>query len=233
MNDISNNRYFVLLKKKKISFQVLDSMNIVIFKKEALIENYSIDNIYFLTEKFLNKNIFEIEKNLKSFIKEIYIIFESDFFFEAGSSIKYTIQKTNFIYDNINDILLEMKNQFKKFSSRNEIIHMVVDKYILDGYTYETLPEIDHNKNLVIQANFICLNEEITKNFKKIFSKYQISVNKILSYNFLKSVVSEENNNILKLANDSINGLIKNEILIINKISKNPGFFERFFNFFN
>ena len=48
--------------------------------------------IFNLIESFFEKNIFEIEKNLKNFIKEIYIIIESDIFFTAGSSVKYKLK---------------------------------------------------------------------------------------------------------------------------------------------
>ncbi len=233
MNDISNNRYFILLKRKKILFQALDTTNKVILKKEIYINDYSINNILNITDDFLKKNIFEIEKNLKKFIKDIYIIFESDLFFVAGSSIKYNIQKKNSIYDSIKDLLIEAKNQFKKFSPRDEIIHMVVDKYILDGHNYEILPKDIQSENLIMQVNFVCLNNQIVNDLKKIFSKYQISVNKILSYDFLKRFDSPDGDNIFKLADYSINGLYKNEVLFANKTPKNQGFFEKFFNLFS
>tara|TARA_A100000164_G_scaffold375521_1_gene410710 strand:- start:1450 stop:2151 length:702 start_codon:yes stop_codon:yes gene_type:complete len=233
MNDFSDNRYFILIKKKKISFQAFNSNNDTTLKKEILIDNYSIDNVKILVEDFLKKNIFGIEKDLKNFVKDIYIIFENDLFFEAGSSIKHNIQKKNFDFDNIKDILLETKNQFKKFSPKEEIVHMVVDKYILDGHNYKILPQEINSKNLIIQVNFVCLDNQIINDLKKIFSKYQISVNKILSYDFLKGISSHESNDIFKLADNSIKGVFENEILISSKTRKNLGFFEKFFNFFN
>ena len=157
MNDIYNNRYFILLKKKKILFHALDTGNKVVLKKEFFINDYSIKNVFSIIEEFLKKNIFEIEKNLKNFIKEIYIIFESDLFFVAGSSVKYNIQKTDFVSDNIKDLLLEIRNQFKKFSPKEEIIHMIVDKYILDGHIHEVLPKDIDSDNLIIQVNLMKL----------------------------------------------------------------------------
>ena len=83
MNDISEIRYFVLIKKKEISFQALNEINQVIFKKQIIVNDNSIKNIYVLIEGFLEKNIIDIEKRLKNFIKEIYIIFESDLFYDS------------------------------------------------------------------------------------------------------------------------------------------------------
>ena len=83
MTNISGNRYYIFFLKKKISFQALNGLNKVILIKEILI-NDNPKNIESLIEDFLEKNIFEIEKDLKDFIKEIIIIFESDLFFNVG-----------------------------------------------------------------------------------------------------------------------------------------------------
>ena len=232
MSNIYYNRYFILIKKNKILFQALDSMNKKILTKEIFIDDYSVNNIYISIENFLEKNIIKIERNLKDFIKEIYIIFESDLFFIVGSSIKHNFQKTNFEFDNINDTLLEIKNQFKKYSPEDQIIHMVINKYTLGKSDYEILPKNINSENLIIHVNFICLKDQIIDEFKKIFFKYQISVNKIISCDYLKGLNDYNGDNIFKLADYSLNGPHKNEVLIVNKIPKNQGFFEKFFNFF-
>ena len=233
MNDISEIRYFVLIKKKEISFQALNEINQVIFKKQIIVNDNSIKNIYVLIEGFLEKNIIDIEKRLKNFIKEIYIIFESDLFYDSTSSIKYGSRKINSIKESMREILLEKKDQFKKFSPKEDIIHMIVNNYIVDGTNYKFLPENINYNNLIIEVKFICLNNQIAYNLKKIFAKYQISIKRILNYDFLNHLDNENDHNIFSLADQSINGSLDNEVLIINKLEKNKGFFERFFNFFN
>lgn len=231
MTNISGNRYYIFFLKKKISFQALNGLNKVILIKEILI-NDNPKNIESLIEDFLEKNIFEIEKDLKDFIKEIIIIFESDLFFNVGSSIKHNFQKIKIELNNLNDTLFDIRNQFKKCSPENEIIHMTINKYILDGINYEILPKDINSQNLSIQVNFICLKDQIVKDFKKIFYKYQISVNRILSYQYLEGL-RNQNNNIFELADSSINGLGKNEVSLVVKTTKNLGFFEKFFNLFS
>ena len=80
---------------------------------------------------------------------------------------------------------------------------------------------------------YASVENKIINNFKKIFSKYQISINKILSYEYLKNLNNYNGKNIFKLANDNINRLNENEVFITKKTLKNQGFFEKFFNFFN
>jgi hypothetical protein len=228
MNNKFENRYFLIIKKNKFLFTAYDSTKENIFTKEIFIGDHSINNIYYLLENYLEKNILKIEKDLKSFVENIYIIFESDSFFEVQSSIKH-----NLINNKIKDSLVDIRNQFHEYSPGYNIIHMIINKYIINGTTYNVLPEDFHNQNLVIEINFICLEDKIISKLKKIFSKYQISINKILSYEYLKKLNNYNGENIVKVANENINQLNVNEVFIVKKIRKNQGFFEKFFNFFN
>ena len=225
-------RYFLIIKKRKILFVSFDDTKGSIPSKEISIDDYSIDSIYFSIENFLEKNIFEVEKNLNSFIKKIYIIFETDNFFLAETSIKHKIIDKNSNNNQIKESLIDIRNQFIKYSPEDETIHMLIKNFVIDGTTYQNLPKNIESKFLAIQVNFICMKKQILKRLKKIFSKYQISINKILSYEYLKDLDNRRDQDIIKLANDSIDGSNINEIFILRKTSKNYGFFEKFFNFF-
>ena len=233
MNNKIEIQYFFLIKKKKISFIAFDPVKGPILTNEVFIEDFSIDNVYYLLENFLEKNILKIEKDLKNFIKNIYIIFENDNFFIARTSIRHDFEKNIFTHGLINEALIDIRNHFYKYSPGYEIVHMIIDRYVINGDTHKDLPQNIDSDNIVIQANFICLDHQIIKKFKKIFSKYQISINKILSYDYLKNLDTKKSENIAKVANDNINGYHLNEVFMVRKKSKNQGFFEKFFNFFN
>ena len=232
MDSTSENQYFLLIKKHKITFAAFNNNNEIILTKEIFFENYHTDNLIELLESFLEKYVFEIEKSLQVFLKELNIIFESDNFFSAGSAIKNNLKGTNFYHNQINDMLIDIRDQFKKYSLRNEIVHMVIQNIIIDGNEYKVLPKIDSIENLVIQVNFICLNDQIIQNLKRILSKYQISLSRILSYNYLNDLKKYPGESIFKVANNNLNGLHKNEVLIAKKSLKYQGFFEKFFKFF-
>ena len=232
MDNKSENRYFLIIKKQKILLTTFDQIKGPILIKEIFIDEYSINKIYYLLENFLKENIFKIEKDLKNFIKKINIIFESDSFFIVGSSIKHNFKKSNLNQDKIKETLIEIRNQFTKNSPGYETIHMVINKFVINGDVYKILPKNINNDNMIIQVDFICLEDQITGNFEKIFSKYQISINKIISYQYLKKLDNHKNENITKVANDNLNGLNVNEVYLAKKIFKKQGFFEKFFNFF-
>ena len=62
MDNIVDNRYFLLIKKK-ILFRAFDSNNNEIFSKDVYLNDNLINDIFTSLENFLEKNIFEIEKN--------------------------------------------------------------------------------------------------------------------------------------------------------------------------
>ena len=156
-------RYFLIIKKRKILFVSFDDTKGSIPSKEISIDDYSIDSIYFSIENFLEKNIFEIEKNLNSFIKKIYIIFETDNFFLAETSIKHKIIDKNSNNNQIKESLIDIRNQFIKYSPEDETIHMLIKNFVIDGTTYQNLPKNIESKFLAIQVNFICMKKQILK----------------------------------------------------------------------
>ena len=87
--------------------------------------------------------------------------------------------------------------------------------------------------NLSIEVSFICIPKRISKNIEDVLRKYQISLDKILSLDYLNSFLDDKNDNLYVMAQKFLDGFNQNEVYITNKYSKKLGFFERFFNFFN
>lgn len=226
-------RCFVLIGFKKISLTVLNSKKQFLYTKEVLIDDLSIEENFNTLDKFLNQNIFEIEKRLKSYIKEIFIIVDYENFFSVDLSFKHNFEGIQFNLDNMTNSLIDIKNQFKKTIVDYEILHMMINKYIVDGITYQFLPNNIDCNYLSLEIRFICLEDNIIKNLKKILSKYEISTSSILCYKYLKNFDSFANRDIFNTADKVLNGLNPNEIFLINKSIKNRGFFEKFFEFFN
>ena len=82
-------------------------------------------------------------------------------------------------------------------------------------------------------SSFICLSEKLINEIEKIFKNYQISINYIQHSDYVKSFLKSGNDDIFLMSMKLINGYNVNEVLIVPKISKNKGFFERFFNLFS
>ena len=97
MDNIVDHKYFLLVGSKKISLGALDSKNRIFFNKEILINDLSIKEIFSSLENFLDKNIFEIEKDLKSYIKEIILIVDFNDFLKVDMSFSYNFKKKTLV----------------------------------------------------------------------------------------------------------------------------------------
>ena len=90
-NDL-NQKFFILIGFKKISFVALNSKNEFSFKKEILLNDNSIKENLNSLEIFLEKNIFEIERNLNLHVKEIFLIIDYDNFLKVDLSSIYNFK---------------------------------------------------------------------------------------------------------------------------------------------
>ena len=74
---------------------------------------------------------------------------------------------------------------------------------------------------------------KFVENLEKVLNKYQISLGKVLSYKYLNSFIDIANNELGLVSKKILHGFNENEVIFTHKRSKNLGFFEKFFNFFN
>tara|TARA_Y100000591_G_scaffold319636_1_gene331920 strand:- start:429 stop:1127 length:699 start_codon:yes stop_codon:yes gene_type:complete len=225
-------KFFIFIGFKKIKFSVLDSKNDIFFSKEILIDSQTINENLNSLNKFLNTNIISFEKKLNIYIKDIFLIIDyNDFITLELSTFNNINNNENSIFGNTN-YLMNIKNNVEKHMQDYDLIHMIINKYIVEGSKFSSIPKDVANKKIFLEIKFIFLHNKIILDLRKIFSKYQISVNKILSNAYLKRLSNQNESNIFKLASISIDELQENEIYINKKLFKNQGFFEKFFNFF-
>ena len=234
MKNNSDHKTFLSIDKNKLSIVVLNSDNNRIYKKESFLKNSVSDLNFESLDSFLNENIFQIEKILNEFVNNIFLIIDHSDLFTIRLSIKEKKDDILLSKNSINSLLIEAKNQCKQTLQDVDIIHMKIDEFYVDDISYKNLPEQQNCKNFSIDLSFICIPNIISKNFEKILSNYEISLSKILSYQYLTSFVDNDKiDNIYEIAHKILNGLNENEVFLVTKKPKNVGFFEKFFNFFN
>ena len=227
------NKIFLFLSFNKFTIVVLNSNDEFVYKKETLTNNKSnqIDTVFL--DNFLSKNIFKIEKELNEFVKNIFLIIDNQHVFSIHLSVKNKIDNIIINSSSINKLLLEAKNSCKKTLENLDILHMKIDQFYIDGTYFKTLPEKKNCKNISIEISYICLPKKITKTIEDVLGKYQISLDKTLSSDYLDSFLNDKNDNLYTAAQKILNGFNENEVHITHKNIKKLGFFEKFFNFFN
>ena len=137
---------------------------------------------------------------------------------------------------------IDVECKFVLFERPGELAD-AVDKDLWDigniAYEPERGNTIDFsNPYVLIDANFLVKdNSNLSKNFinnlEDTLKKYQILINQIISARYANNLVQDVDLDLIKKAKLIKNGFNNNEVLLIKKIQKNKGFFEKFFDFFS
>jgi len=233
MKNNLENKIFLFLGIDKFTIVALNSIDEEVYKEEILKDNKSNQIDLNFLDNFLNENIFKIEKKLNEFVKNIFLIIDHQNIFSIHLSIKNKFDNININLDSIHKLLLEAKSCCKKTLEDLDILHMKIDQFYIDGTYFKTLPKKKNCNNLSIDISYICLPKKISKTIENVLKKYQISLDRMLSLNYLKSFLDDKNENLYAAANKILNGFNENEVFIADKNSKKLSFFEKFFDFFN
>ena len=183
--------------------------------------------------EFFDENIFKIEKKINQFVKNINLIIDDDIFLHIDTCIKENIYNQTVSEKDQIILLNHLKNDFKKNYPNFLIIHFIINKYIIDGRNFDHLENNINAKNFCLETTFICLLKEYKLSIDKIFKKYQISINKLISAKYLKKLFRNHQIDECEMAYKLQLRHNQNEVVMTPKNVKNPGFFERFFYLFD
>ena len=234
MNEELKFETYLFIDSKKLVICVIEKKTFkVLFKEEKLLDDYNeVSNLKKL-DNFLAKNILKIEKILKNFVKDIYIILDNKEFFPIEISIKKDHNGNSISQENLINPLNVLKNLCQFSFKDKKIIHMLIENYQIDGKDYSFLPENLKCNNFSLDIKFICLSKNLIEHYESILKKYHILVNQILNAEYIKQFQDQQNPNIYTTASRIISGYNNNEISLVNKTLKRKGFFEKFFDLFS
>jgi len=222
---ISENQYTIFVDDKK------NSKNL--YKQEFKIDDkINPDDLSYLP-KFLDENIYRIEKLVGNFIKDITLIIENDKILNTDIGIKKKDSEQLQNQDNIKNYLIEVKDSFKENYQDQVIMHMLIndsDENSIKNLSYDS----DTNEGyLYLSVKFISISNNLTSVFEKLLEKHQIQVNQYMSGEYIQSFFGTDISELSIMASKLKNGLNKNEITLVSKNTENKGFFEKFFQLFS
>ena len=203
------------------------------YRNKISIEHTEKEKNLSLIDKFLNQNIFKIEKEFNFFVKNIFLIIDDDQFLSVKVSFKRKNDKDIFNLKNLNYLLKEAKYQISESYKEKVIIHMIIDNYSIDNKIYKNMPEDMECDQFSISMNFICIAMKYIRQIEKILGNYQIKIQQIISVQYLRDIFGNNNDDFFDSGQKILDGYNPNEILLIPKSNKNKGFFEKFFHLFN
>ena len=225
---------YLIISYGKFEIFLLDIKNYKnIYQAEFKFRDISEKLDFSLLNEFLENNIFKIEKLAGNFVNNINIVIENKSILTSNICIK----KKNYTGE-INDIILEsmltdVKDLFKENYNQYKLIHMIIDKYIIDGVSYSSLQDQISNDEICLEIKLISISNLIILEIENILKKYQIQVNNFLDKGYVKDFFLDKQLDISQMAHKLKNGMNKKEVQITSKYTKKIGFFEKFFQLFS
>ena len=210
---------FLYISKNKYQIFVYDKNNLKNLYDEEIKSDNEIE--LNLLSKFLDDNVYKIEKMIKNFIRNIILIIEDDKVLDIGISLKKKNYEKKLDQKQLEKSLVEIKNIFRENYQDEIIMHMIV---------------VNNKKNddyLFLEVNFISISNNFTFYFNKVLESHQIKISRYMSCKYIKSYISEDSTELFTMANKLNNGFNKNEVQLISKNVENIGFFEKFFQLFS
>ena len=231
MIENSNFETFLYISKNKYQIFVYDKNNLKTLYHEEIESNEEIElNIL---SKFIDDNIYKIEKMIKDFIRNIIVILEDDKVLDISISLKKKNYEKNIDQKQLENSLVEVKDIFKENYQDLIIMHMI----IVEKENSFLLNNANNNEDyLFLQVNFISIPNNFTFNFNKLLENHQIKIKRYMSGGYIKSFFDKESRGPLDLfvvANKLNDGLNNNEVQLVSKSKENKGFFEKFFQLFS
>ena len=187
-------------------------------------------NLTILT-KFILEKVKDFEKDVGSFIEKVNLISDS-------KNDKFSLSIKN-KYDS-NQItradVIRLINDAKQLITRNNkncfILHILIDRYILDSKEYLEFPENRKFKELIIDVSFITIQNSMVKTLNKILKNCNIEVKKIISHSYSSRFEAKSDISPCIAGKKVIEGINPSEVTIHNQYTKKLGLFEKMFNFF-
>ena len=234
MNEELKFETYLFIDSKKLIICVIEKKTFkILFKEEKLLDDHNEDSNLKKLDYFLAKNILKIEKILKNFVKDVYIILDDKEFLPIEISIKKDHNGNSISQENLINPLNVLKNLCQFSFKDKKIIHMLIENYQIDGKDYSFLPENLKCNNFSLDIKFICLSKNLIEHYESVLKRYHILVNQILNAEYIEQFQDQQNPNIYTTASRIISGYNDNEIFLVNKTQKNKGFFEKFFDLFS
>ena len=204
------------------------------FKEYNCVTNLNKDQLNFENaEKTIEKNIFEIEKKTGEFLNDIYLMVETPESISINLSLIKDNEGKKIQKKNVQYLIQDAKQQILRSYYNKKIIHIIVSNYVIDNVAYNYLPLDINCKKFSIDIQFICFPSNLVKKLEELFNNHQIFINKIICTNYAKSFTKKESCvNICESGLKLIQGVNKQEVVIVPRKLEKKGFFERLFHFF-
>ena len=233
MNKENELQHYLSVSPNKYGIYLFDTINLnILYKEEIILNNDTNYQNHDKLKKFLDDNIFKIEKLSGKFIENIFLILEDKKIFNLEIGIKKKNYNISVTKEYLENSLVKAKDLFRESYHDQEIIHMIINKYFMNGETYSLFEENLKTDHFGLEINFKSISRKTIYDLNKILENYQIKITKFLDGSYVKANFSKD----IELAEMSykiLSGYNQNEVIFVPKNTKKLAFFEKFFQLFS
>ena len=225
---------YLSISPNKFGIYLLDpKKNKNLYKEELRFENNS-ENIDFVyLNKFLEENIFKIEKLNGDFIENIFLIVKSLDVVNLEIGIKKKNYENSVNKKYLVNAVTEVKDLVKETYQDSKIIHIIIKNLQMNDNDFLSIQKSFESKDLGLEITFISIHHNLIFQLEKILEKYQIKINRYLCGSYIGEFSRVHGAEFSTMANKIIKGFNKNEVELVKKNEENTGFFEKFFQLFS
>ena len=224
---------YLYLSSNKFEIYLFDKKHI----KNLFQETITFENDFNFLEftdliKFLDKNVFKIERLIGTFIKNIFLIIDNENNLMIKLSNRKKIEnKVN--KENLKNTVIKLKNLINENYKNQTIMHILINNQLVYNDDETSLKGSEDNFPQYLELSFITLSNDLIINLNKVIQEYQIKISKFIDGKYVKNYFKDDELELSLATHKLINGYNDNEVIIVPKNTENQGIFERFFNVFS
>ena len=234
MTDELDFETYLSISPKKYEIFLFDKKNLINLYKQSveIKDTRSVIDLNYLS-KFIEQNIFKIEKLNGDFIENIFLIVKSLDVVNLEIGIKKKNYENSVNKKYLVNAVTEAKDLVKETYQDSKIIHIIIKNLQINDYDFLSIQKSFESKDLGLEISFISIHHNLIFQLEKILEKYQIKINRYLCGSYIGEFSRVHGAEFSTMANKIIKGFNKNEVGLVKKNEENTGFFEKFFQLFS
>ena len=224
---------YLSISPNKFGIYLFDTKNLKnLYKEELIIKQENKFLNLDVLKKFLDNNIFRIEKLSGKFVENIILIFENEKILNLEFGIKKKNYNTSVTKQYLENLLIESKDLFRENYQDQEIMHMIISKYFFNDKSYQLFQENLKCDHLALEIEFKFIPSSIIYDLNKILQNYQIKIIRYIDGSYVKNTFNNDIE-LSEMTHKIMTGHNENEVTFSPINTKKLGFFEKFFQLFS
>ena len=127
------------------------------------------------------------EKKISMHIQDIILSLDHENMFTVDLSFRRDFDNKMQITKIYENLILELKQTLDSYYNEFDIIHIIINKCIIDNKTYSDLPKDIKINNIKVDFKVICFPKKIISHLKIIFNKINVKILNFFCTSYLKS----------------------------------------------